>query len=266
MKQQLKYFLFLVLISGVLSACDKDDDPQEISCDDPANPECENYDPCFGESPTSAEFVIERRWAPGVPDSLTYVGGTDKFSRGTLRFRALDQDALTYRWYLGAEQISEPIFDRNFGTQVPFGSMITVSLVVTKQLPDLNCFPNDMGRDSVTKNFFILNPCDFLVNGKFRGVYAHAPEDSITIETLFDLPSSGECTGIAFSAFNFGNSGEWYADMQYPQAINNQLYFGGSGGASPKGYLFIDEETEDVAFSYGYYNVNWEFTGKIHHE
>lgn len=265
MKYLMKWTWIALMAGLMVAGCQKDDDITECPCTDPTNPECENYDPCFGERPTSADFVIEQNWSPGVPDSLSYVGGTDKLTRGRIRFRALDEAASTYLWYLGLEQLEEPIIERIFGLQVPFGTMITVSLVVTKQEPNFICFPEDNGRDSISKSFFILNPCDFLVNNKYRGVYSHAPDDTVTIETLFDLPTSEECTGIAFSAFNFGNSGEWYANMAYPRAINNQLYFSGSGGATPLGLMRINEDTEEVQFNYSYFNTNWEFTGKIYH-
>lgn len=68
------------LILGV-AACDTDDDN---SCCDPTNPECPNYDPCYGQSPVTAEFNIYDEIFVSGPfagnwyqDSVLYAGNVN---------------------------------------------------------------------------------------------------------------------------------------------------------------------------------------------
>jgi hypothetical protein len=53
LKTSFKYLFALIIVSTlVLQSC-KD------YCEDPSNPECCNYDPCYNQGSTSAHFIIE---------------------------------------------------------------------------------------------------------------------------------------------------------------------------------------------------------------
>lgn len=98
MKQLFKYFLLLALISGVFSACDKDDEP----CDDNTNPECPNFDPCWNKVVT-ADFKM-RQTSPGfvVPEDLQ-AEWCDTILGSGVEFLADMDGALSYTWQVGTE-------------------------------------------------------------------------------------------------------------------------------------------------------------------
>ncbi len=165
-----------------LSGCKKCDDPTnpecENYCDDPADPACFNYDPCLGKAPVSAAFEIREAFFLGYPEGWpTY--DTDTVVTGLVEFYALEEGA-QYEWYLGSEVIRTRSFARS---DFPPGNTI-VRLKVTKQADTL-CFPDDDGEDIQTRAFFQESGCSSLLNGRYRGVLSESPLD--TFEAFVDL-------------------------------------------------------------------------------
>lgn len=104
----------LLMVGLVLLAqCCKPDD----TCDDPTNPKCDNYDPCYSK-PTTAGFKM-RTTAPGfaTPDNLQAEWCDTIFGSG-VEFQADMQDAKSYTWFIGTE--TTPRSGYNF--QVGFSS------------------------------------------------------------------------------------------------------------------------------------------------
>ncbi len=246
----------------VLVQCCKPDDGPTPPCDDPANPECPNYDPCYGVNEHNAKFVIEQYTGPFAPDSLKYVRSDGVYTFGTIRFTAMDSNASSYIWYLGAEVIHDQQFSRSFQpTDLPANTVVDVSLVTIFN-PDTVCFPNATGRDSVHATFLVVEPCDFKINNRFRGVFGHQPED--TTEILISLYDStfNECSGPV-STFNLGGAGlmnKLYSTAVCDTAI---IFYNGSGSATPNGSLIVDPATDSMHMSIDYYSTHLYFDGKI---
>src|SRR5690554_4176784 len=100
-----KLIQHLLLMGAVLLLvqCCKPDDEPTPPCDDPANPDCPNYDPCIMESPVTAEFKIYDDVFSGGPNADKWFED-DKIYRGRIKFAAVE-DSAHYTWYLGAETI-----------------------------------------------------------------------------------------------------------------------------------------------------------------
>lgn len=151
-----------LIITSVFTSCCDDHD-----CFDPANPDCVNYDPCYGKHPPSAEFIMEegylsaegRRW---YADS-TFLGAG-------LRFRStLTDTKYQHTWYVGAEIFTGSVTpSRNF-IDVARPDSIFISHVI-EYLPEDSCFPNDDGKDSVVQGFALIRSLnDFKTYGTYRG-------------------------------------------------------------------------------------------------
>ena len=100
----------LLLMGAVvlLTQCCKPDD----TCSDPSNPECENYDPCYGIEEPTAAFKM-RGTSVGFPVSENLVAEwCDTIFNSGVEFMADMEDASTYEWYIGTE--TEPRFGRSF--------------------------------------------------------------------------------------------------------------------------------------------------------
>ena len=173
MKQGKPYvLLMLVSIFLILSNCKKDEAP----CCDITNPEYPNYDPCWDASEVTADFTISERFG----SAARYYKSIDSaFVRTALYFKAEEEDATSYTWYLGAEVITEREFERTFHT-VDFYNPITVTLVVEKE-PRLDCYPEDDGVDTLTRTFWRVHQCQSLVVGNYRGVWTDEPLDTFIV-------------------------------------------------------------------------------------
>jgi hypothetical protein len=131
-----KVFILCIVLLGVFS-CKK-------KCQDKGNPDCENFEPCYGKQKTSAEFIIEEkvggRW---------FLGDTvDGWN--PVRFTAL-QDADSFIWSIGAEKLYTKSITRY---DFPSDEWIDVTLIVVNKYPHKNCFPDDDGRDTFRKQFY----------------------------------------------------------------------------------------------------------------
>jgi hypothetical protein len=175
--------IFLLLSTLLLlAACKPCNDPMnpecENYCDDPANPDCFNYDPCLGKAPVSAVFEIREAFYLGYPEGWPKYD-TDTVATGLVEFYALEEGA-QYEWYLGSEIIRTRSFARS---DFPPGS-ITVRLRVIKA-PNTVCFPDDDGEDIQTRAFFQKPVCGTLLDGRYRGVNSDAPTDTFELFLKF---------------------------------------------------------------------------------
>ena len=150
-----------ILLVGVMIACKKEQ--PEIN---------DAKDPCACASEVSANFTIEERGWGSVNHRFTE---TDTiYHPKNVRFTALEEDA-SYTWYLGAEVIHEKSFMRLFD-ETTVGFDIEVTLVVKKE-PNLTCFPDDDGYDSIVKYMYVSQyPIldwnnDTIIRGGITGTY-----------------------------------------------------------------------------------------------
>lgn len=255
-KKLMKKNCLLILILGIFVACK--DDPK--TCWDPANIECENYDPCYGESEVTAGFVMEQQYGLGselrdmfIEDSI--------FPNSWIRFRALEEGAY-YKWYLGVEVIEgedKREVVRHIGSLPPLN--YPASLVVEKE-PNKDCFPDDDGRDSVFHSFRKADHCNLLINNRFRGTFSHKPAEITEIEFLFmDTQGETPCGGISIYGINLRNSG----DTLYTSAdgYTNTRIKWIAVGANLNGEVVVDPSDSTVSAQYSWHDVKYNFSGKV---
>lgn len=170
------YVYLIAIMLGFVSGCGKD-------CTDPNNPECSNYDPCYGKQETSADFYTEikrgNRWFD------VEIGETD---RENWRFRAKDSTADEYLWEVGADKFTTKSFTLS---GFPMHQSIPIKLTVKRYKPNTTCYPNDKGEASMTKYIYTdyeipyrfnyitgkvpLPTSSKLIWGKFKGYNKRAP-------------------------------------------------------------------------------------------
>ena len=147
----MKQLLILACITLLFYACKK-----HRSCNDPSNPTCENYDPCYNNSLPNADFVIEE-----MVHGRYFEG--DSISDNLVRFRAL-HDADSFYWELGSEIIRTKDFSRkNF----PQNKWLNVKLIVYKK--DIhNCHNGKSEFDTFSRSFYAW---DYSVDSNFQLKY-----------------------------------------------------------------------------------------------
>jgi len=181
MKNTYYMFILLSVFFLAIGSCRKK------HCHDPKNPECENYDPCFGKNPVTADFIFGGLAPIDYPDytmctdTIFMSGGEDR--RGldygvVMKFQALEPNA-KYTWKLGAETINEKEFERWF-IKSGLPGVYQATLIVEKT-PDAACFPKDDGKDTITKKFTLMPHYQLPIMGKYKVLF-EGSKDSTIIE------------------------------------------------------------------------------------
>lgn len=185
----MRLLLLLIISLGMavsLGSCKKE------KCHDPSNPDCDNYDPCYGQVPVETEIELSQRVAlTGIYEDL-YLEADNIFPQTRIKFHC-PLNGAKYTWTLGAETITTQTFERTFFT-APFGDY-TVMLVVEKQ-PNKQCYPNDDGVDTIIKKFKIVQYCELESMGVFKGKWDKLSTDSgiVTIRAFRDGSYSDSCS------------------------------------------------------------------------
>mgnify|MGYP003635969846 CR=1 FL=1 len=151
----------LIVVSGfvLLGACKK--------CEDPKNPECPNYNPCVGKELSSARFKMlegfDYRGQHYWEDSI-FMGYQIYFNS------ELNEEQFEHTWYVGADVFhSQNALSMRFDN-VPRPADIDITHVINYE-PNLTCFPDDDGYDSIVQTVHLIKRWDELATyGTFRGV------------------------------------------------------------------------------------------------
>ena len=210
----------------IATPCCKDD-PKP--CADPANPDCPNYDPCFGQEKKSADFIIEDGMGFLPSDDKAYFEEDSIFKGVNIRFTAKDQGSgINHIWYLGAEKITDSQFVRDF-LDVPRPMVIEVSHVI-EYTPNFDCFPTETGRDSISKTFNLIEYWDDLATyGTFR-VFNENIQDSMDFminQVLYDgtpAPFDPNITGIESRFINLHGNGDTTTQLYAYFPVNSFAY------------------------------------------
>ncbi len=229
----------------------------EPLCNDPSNPQCPNYNPCYGKKSVTADFEMSQMFAVVTPDYLDKFNPDIAFERDRIGFRPIGLDTATkYTWLLGSEIITEPSFERNFAnTQQTGENNIQITLIIEKK-PNLICFPNDDGRDTITKHIrFVESPCEYLTSGDFKVLFEGDKDSTIVGVRNWHQPVAGSRKPIddscrfrrrvllGFDHNKIQQDTGWDGSDGYQ--FNSKIIFapslgGGTEGTAYNGYFKID--------------------------
>lgn len=260
------FFYSTLLFLVAVASCKKDDDISECPCDDPSNPECENYDPCFGNEEPNARFFTEARltW-PEFGENL-WIHDTI-LKGGLIRFRSpFEGDGISHKWYIGAEIIEEASVTRNFN-QVQRPATLTVSHVINYPI-DTICYPQAIGIDSTSQTFSLIDAYSELltVDNVFRGVLNNNP-DSFDfkfrlLQFSTGIPSQWDTHSTTGYLINFHNNQDSVRNDGW--SITN-THFTLTDGSIPKGMLIIDPSDLSVEMNYNFPDneTDYTFRGRV---
>lgn len=198
--------LFTALaLFALLSACSCKRD-----CQDPTNPDCENYNPCFGKTQPSAKFIMEETNIVLANEGIWVADSA--FLGYSLRFRSEYTDSkYKHTWYVGNEIFNSHTTPSRSFENLPRPQFISISHVL-EYTPDLQCFPDDDGKDSVAQKFLLIaSPnTDFQTYGTYRGAL-NGSLDSFDVQVIA-VDINGQPAG--FNTYyddvfiNFHNNGD----------------------------------------------------------
>ena len=213
----MKKIIILILLGISLYGCKKDC----TRCTDPTNIFCENYDSCYGEKPVTADFQI-KQFSLFLPHQFDENEGI-VFGRARLKFVPKEGGA-KYTWKLGRETITDSSFYREF-YKTPYGEY-QVTLMVEKE-PNKRCFPNDDGKDTLTKTFRLVSGCDLNSSGIFKGLFEGEKDSSIISIVNISQRGSDTCSNLNLSLTNLENKGNtvFLAGQDRMIQFNNKIAF-----------------------------------------
>lgn len=190
---------FMLLSLTVIVACKKEQ--PELNT--------EEKDPCDCASEVSADFEIREALNNSAPSNNMYTITDAILAEKTAYFKAELEDA-EYTWYIGADVENEREISRYFPEQWA-GNNIPITLVVKKE-PNMNCFPNDDGYDSITKIMRVHDRCDTnIMEGTFRVAEENSMDSfdiAFDIELVYTAPgvfSNDDCRRLDF--YNYDGNG-----------------------------------------------------------
>ena len=213
----------------------------------PAIAEVEAEEPCDCATEVSAEFDILERFGNFGGAELIFTPTDNILGDKNVKFSAREEDA-TYTWYIGTEVLDTKDFLRFFSAQL-VNTTIPISLVVEKK-PNKLCFPDDDGRDSITRYMTVFDECDTSV---MEGAFRIAEENSldsmdITIDLLdytyashISSPTPNDCRGI--NTYNYDGLGSNCLETT-TTVSKGYRYIEYNGGP---GYSYCDQlQTQEV--------------------
>jgi hypothetical protein len=158
--------LFLVVF---FSTCKKD-----CPCQDPSNPKCENYDPCYGKKRINANFRVrpgDRGFKP--PEEWCDLIPCDTFNASSVRFDmpVNNPSNSTYEWQIGTE--ATPRTGKAF--EVDFSDYLRdngwerhIPITLTIRTPMNNCLESEEETvKTVTRELFFTEK---QIAGLFSGI------------------------------------------------------------------------------------------------
>jgi len=158
-----------------LSSCKEDCTP----CNDPTNPDCENYDPNYGK-PT-ADFTMRQSLKPfgwaEKPEEIAEFCDTIVAANSGVLFTAKEENALRYEWTIGDDSrifYTREValrFDDYLQDTTNIWKPIPVKLKVVKVPPA----PHNPADSIYTIERYLVFANEFLWNGTFEGYFEHEP-------------------------------------------------------------------------------------------
>jgi hypothetical protein len=162
-------FICCVIAIAFFSSC---------KCDDPSNPDCNNYDPFYGKSKPTADFTIRQSMRPlgweDKPENIAEFCDTIGGGQTGVLFTAKEENA-KYQWTIGEDErkFTTKEVALNFAEYLKdsnnYERMIPIKLKIIK----VPMSPFD-SKDSIYEltRYLVFKPV-FLWNGNFEGTFSN---------------------------------------------------------------------------------------------
>ena len=208
---------FLAVMLIVSSSCE--------NCEDPSDPLCDNYDPCFEVEPTQSDFTISLGYtSPGFEIFFE----SDTVLYGSIYFKSNVEDAISYKWTVGTDTRTwdtpdlSLLFDDDDSSSLR-NNPVSVTLVVERQPND--CFLDDDDIDTITKVVHFRSEWEAAFLGNWVGSRDTAPNDSYQLRISRESINAFQYEDYIYNMYGEGT--DCYHRMEnnmlrsYREAYNN---------------------------------------------
>ena len=214
-------FLLLSLVILTFTSC-------RHHCQDPSNPDCENYDPCYAKIAPTANFYIYENIIWDI-DNLGFEWvkyDADTIATAGVNFEAQYPNAISYEWHIGSEVLyGRRVYRESF----PENADIPITLKVTTHRDNL-CFPNVM--DTIitkTKTFHVPDYSQLLYDkykGKFRGVLEDEPNSPFVFEVKTSIDNHWSTPERVYDFYGLPHDDSINTYSEDGGSFNQRLFYG----------------------------------------
>lgn len=264
------YFLLSTLLLMLAQGCKKEEDEP---CCDASNPECANYDPCFGrKDAVSADFKTEVRIYRSLTNPSTLESDTF-FAPYRIYFVASESNSDSYEWKIGSEP--RVFIDKEFFLSFDCPNILYQDIfirLITERLSDSNCTSQNKLRDTLTKMIYFVKEIESPVFGEYRGYLKHDPSKLFNVKFIYKSavsnPNPDPCSGNLWSRniYNLANEGCYKELKGNDGSVLNQFNFPSSiildtnTCQYPNGYYRTDFKDIKIKYNPTNKEVNIKFT------
>ena len=200
----MKYtFRLLFVLLSITSTCCIQSCKEKEPCQEPRNPECENYNPCIDFVKTSADFTIQEDL---VMEYNTQTGqniSCDTVLAGNDVYFTAKQNFESYTWRI----IGDPNFERT-GKQfkIWFDRPMNLQVqLIGKRKPNIQCDPFDTGIDTFTRRLVVFYSDKSLLVGTFEGIEISEPNNSFSFTISAKTSQTDPDFNYSWHTSNFPN-------------------------------------------------------------
>lgn len=216
--------------------------------------------PCLNAQPTTAAFNMGIYFKGGSGEWAidTLIDSDTLLYKKFITFVAEDSLMDSYEWHIGndprvfTEQSVTLFFDYTEDS-------LKVELIAKKQ-PKTNCFPNDVGIDTLVRYLTIIDQKDNPIIGKYTGYLASDPTTEMEVEVIFDRDLYGyQINNINKGCFPVENyqSGidviehvSTYKAIYFAENLHPGDYAYPNACMDPRGWAVLDSDNKTITISF----------------
>jgi len=210
-----------------------------------------NPDPCGQAKRVEAQFTIYEPVGDLHPR-------TDTILWTSIAHFSADEHYDKYEWHIGFD--SRIRMDSSFSLRFPASQVEEgVSIPITfigSRTPNLMCFPDDDGLDTITRQLVVLSPYNSPVLGSYKGCHLDNPADTFTVDIFWQTEDF-----LTMRNINRGcmDTAQFRLSSVVSKVLGaTSMEFDGEGGydksgcKNPKGTLLLTEHGRKVEIVYVY--------------
>ena len=228
-----KFILLLFTFLSLLTACDKDDD--SINCDNQTIP--------------IFDFSISK--GLGLNENRTYFDSDTFFNGSSIKLEVISPDFKynRFKWKIG----TDPTIRTGKRVELEYDVTGDISVtLISEWTPNTECFPNDFGSDTITKQFHLLSSfTDSKVFGEFEGYYESEPDSLITLYVEHDGFLVAHVNNIPVGCFE----DDVYISVAYKDFFMSN-YDAKFPCPRPKGFGHISNDNKTLTLEYEIWNLD----------
>jgi hypothetical protein len=180
-----KLFIMVALSITALAGTSYLQSCKKCECQDVSNPDCENYDPCYGKYTANFGFTYGSQWV--TPESFfgieNYVHDKDSILQNNNRIKFTAHKIYdSVVWKLGSETITNKSFVRIFNNVKEGYYSCTMVGHRAKQ----DCIAGDDGIDTITKRWYMMPLSKMPIIGKYKVLFVGARDSTIVQVQAWD--------------------------------------------------------------------------------